>query len=66
MLASCAGKSDWKGKKIHLFRDTTYLVDNEIHKSMEDILTSDRPFIQFKSDSNYYQEIQQWWQRHFN
>ncbi|MBD8031580.1 MULTISPECIES: LysR family transcriptional regulator [Solibacillus] len=59
------GQSEWKGKKIHLFRDTMYLVDKEI-KDMEDIITSDRPFIQFKSDSNYYQEIQQWWQRHFN
>ncbi len=59
------GQADWKGKKIHLFRDMMYLVDKEI-QDMEDILTSDRPFIQFKSDSNYYQEIQQWWQRHFN
>ncbi|MER1955815.1 MAG: LysR family transcriptional regulator [Solibacillus sp.] len=59
------GQADWKGKKIHLFRDMMYLVDKEI-QDMEDIITSDRPFIQFKSDSNYYQEIQQWWQRHFN
>jgi len=58
------GQSDWKGKKIHLFRDMMFLVDREI-ASMEDILTTDRPFIQFKSDSNYYQEIQQWWQKHF-
>ena len=59
------GQADWKGKKIHLFRDMMYLVDKEI-QDIEDIITSDRPFIQFKSDSNYYQEIQQWWQRHFN
>ncbi|MER1984579.1 MAG: LysR family transcriptional regulator [Solibacillus sp.] len=59
------GQADWKGKKVHLFRDMMYLVDTEI-TDMEDILTSERPFIQFKSDSNYYQEIQQWWQRHFN
>lgn len=59
------GQADWKGKKVHLFRDMMYLVDTEITE-MEDILTSERPFIQFKSDSNYYQEIQQWWQRHFN
>ncbi|MFJ7950939.1 LysR family transcriptional regulator [Lysinibacillus sp. NPDC096418] len=58
------GQVDWKGKKIHLFRDTLYLVDQEL-KTIEDVLTTDRPFIQFKSDSNYYQEIQQWWQRHF-
>ena len=24
------GQADWKGKKIHLFRDMMYLVDNEI------------------------------------
>lgn len=58
------GQVDWRGEKIHLFRDTLYLVDREL-KTMEDVLTTDRPFIQFKSDSNYYQEIQQWWQRHF-
>ena len=59
------GHSDWKGKKIHLFRDMLYLVDKEI-TSLEDVLTTKRPFIQFKSDSNYYQEIQQWWQKHFD
>lgn len=53
-----------EGEKIHLFRDTLYLVDQEL-KTIEDVLTTNRPFIQFKSDSNYYQEIQQWWQRHF-
>lgn len=58
------GHSDWKGSKQHLFRDTLYLVDTEI-TSIEDVFKTDRPFIQFKSDSNYYQEIQQWWQRHF-
>ena len=59
------GQADWKGKKVHLFRDTMYLVDKEI-TDIEDIVTSDRPFIQFKSDSDYYQEIQQWWQEHFH
>lgn len=59
------GQAEWKGKKVHLFRDMMYLVDKEITK-IEDILTTDRPFIQFKSDSNYYQEIQLWWQRHFS
>lgn len=59
------GHSDWKGSKQHLFRDTLYLVDTEI-TSIEDVFKTDRPFIQFKSDSNYYQEIQQWWQRHFS
>lgn len=59
------GQADWKGKKVHLFRDTMYLVDKEITE-IEDIVSSDRPFIQFKSDSDYYQEIQQWWQQHFH
>lgn len=59
------GSADWKGKKIHLFRDMMYLVDMEI-EALEDIQSTDRPFIQFKSDSDYYQEIVQWWQRHFN
>ena len=58
------GHTDWKGSKQHLFRDTLYLVDTEI-TCLDDVYKTDRPFIQFKSDSNYYQEIQQWWQRHF-
>lgn len=58
------GHTDWKGKKIHLFRDTLYLVDKEI-ESLDEVLKTERPFIQFKSDSNYYEEIQQWWQKHF-
>lgn len=58
------GHTDWKGKKIHLFRDTLYLVDKEID-SLEQVMETERPFIQFKSDSNYYEEIQQWWQKHF-
>ncbi|MDF2065680.1 LysR family transcriptional regulator [Bacillus sp. Cr_A10] len=59
------GQSDWKGKKTHLFRDTLYLVDKEM-TSIDDVLTTEKPFIQFKSDSNYYQEIQLWWQKHFS
>lgn len=59
------GQTDWKGNKIHLFRDTLYLVDKEM-TSVNDVLTTEKPFIQFKSDSNYYQEIQQWWQKHFS
>lgn len=58
------GQADWRGKKIHLFRDMMYLVDTEI-QDLEEVAYSDRPFIQFKSDSDYYQEIMQWWQRHF-
>jgi DNA-binding transcriptional LysR family regulator len=39
-------------------------VDREITRP-EQVLETDRPFIQFKSDSNYYQEIQDWWMRNF-
>lgn len=58
------GTPDWKGVKIHLFSDQLFLVDREISKP-EQVLDTDRPFIQFKSDSNYYQEIQDWWMRNF-
>jgi DNA-binding transcriptional LysR family regulator len=58
------GTPDWKGVKFHLFSDPLYLVDKEITKP-EQVLETDRPFIQFKSDSNYYQEIQDWWMRNF-
>ncbi|MBB6443674.1 LysR family transcriptional regulator [Bacillus benzoevorans] len=58
------GTPDWKGVKIHLFDDSLYLVDTEI-TSIDQVLGTDRPFVQFKSDSNYYQEIQEWWHRQF-
>ncbi|RFU63447.1 LysR family transcriptional regulator [Peribacillus glennii] len=58
------GTPDWKGVKKHLFKDMLYLVDTEMVR-LEQVLETDRPFIQFKSDSNYYQEIQDWWFRHF-
>lgn len=58
------GTPDWKGVKVHLFDDPLYLVDREI-TSPDHILETDRPFIQFKSDSNYYQEIQDWWMKKF-
>jgi DNA-binding transcriptional LysR family regulator len=58
------GTPDWKGPKHHLFQDTLYLVDREI-QSIDEVMKTDRPFIQFKSDSNYYQEIQEWWHRQF-
>jgi DNA-binding transcriptional LysR family regulator len=58
------GMPDWKGVKIKLFSDPLYLVDREITRP-EQLLETDRPFIQFKSDSNYYQEIQDWWMRQF-
>ncbi|WP_432359680.1 LysR family transcriptional regulator [Sporosarcina sp. UB5] len=59
------GQVDWKSRKSYLFRDRLYLVDREI-TSIEELKHTERPFIQFKSDSNYYMEIQQWWQRHFS
>ena len=59
------GEVDWKSKKSYLFRDRLYLVDREI-KSINELMDTDRTFIQFKSDSNYYMEIQRWWQRHFS
>ncbi len=58
------GAADWKSSKYHLFEDSLYLVDKEI-RNIEEVLQTDRPFIQFKSDSNYYQEIQDWWYRQF-
>jgi DNA-binding transcriptional LysR family regulator len=58
------GHSDWKGVKRHLFNDGLFLVDTEMNK-LEQVLETDRPFIQFKSDSSYYQEIQDWWLRQF-
>ncbi|MGM9928241.1 MAG: LysR family transcriptional regulator [Bacillus sp. (in: firmicutes)] len=58
------GTPDWKGVRHHLFKDQLYLVDTEMNK-LEQVWKTDRPFIQFKSDSNYYQEIQDWWHRHF-
>jgi len=58
------GSSDWKGAKMHLFDDPLYFVDSEI-SSFDQLYTTNRPFIQFKSDSNYYEEIQVWWHRQF-
>lgn len=59
------GEVDWKSRKSYLFRDRLYLVDREI-TSIKELIDTERTFIQFKSDSNYYMEIQRWWQRHFS
>lgn len=59
------GQADWKSRKTHLFRDRLYLVDREI-TSIEELKDSNRPFVQFKSDSNYHMEIQRWWNNHFS
>jgi DNA-binding transcriptional LysR family regulator len=58
------GSAEWKGKKQRLFSDHLYLVDTTI-KSIEELGNTNKPFIQFKSLSNYYQEIQDWWYRQF-
>jgi DNA-binding transcriptional LysR family regulator len=58
------GTPDWKGIKIHLFKDNLYLVDTEINQ-LDQVLGTKRPFIQFKSDSNYFQEIHNWFHRQF-
>lgn len=58
------GSPDWNGFKQLLFRDQLYLVDTEINE-LSDALSTERPFILFKSDSNYYREIQNWWIRHY-
>ncbi|PGT81697.1 MULTISPECIES: LysR family transcriptional regulator [Bacillaceae] len=64
-LGIIRGNPDWKGIKKHLLTDTLYLVDTEIN-NIEEVLHTERPFIQFKSDSSYYQEIQDWWHRQFH
>ncbi|MFD1735625.1 LysR family transcriptional regulator [Bacillus salitolerans] len=58
------GTPDWKGRKQHILTDFLYLVDTEI-QHLDELKTTERPFIQFKSDSTYYQEIQDWWHRQF-
>ena len=58
------GNPEWKGVKQHLLTDTLFLVDTEI-QSIDEVAETERPFIQFKSDSTYYQEIQDWWHRQF-
>lgn len=58
------GNPDWKGPKEHLISDKLYLVDTKI-KSIDELPNTSRPFIQFKSHSTYYQEIQDWWTQKF-
>ncbi|WP_226681029.1 LysR family transcriptional regulator [Sutcliffiella horikoshii] len=63
-LGIIRGNPEWKGVKKHLLRDKLYLVDTEI-KELSELEFTERPFIQFKSDSTYYQEIQVWWHKKF-
>jgi len=58
------GNPEWKGVKQHLLTDSLFLVDTEIQK-VDELAETERPFIQFKSDSSYYQEIQDWWHKQF-
>ena len=58
------GLPDWHSYKRLLFSDRLYLVDTEL-SHLSDALSTERPFILFKSDSNYYREIQNWWIRHY-
>ncbi|WP_338781497.1 LysR family transcriptional regulator [Metabacillus sp. FJAT-52054] len=58
------GNLEWRGVKKHLLSDELYLVDTEL-RNAEELMTTERPFIQFRSDSTYYQEIQDWWHRKF-
>ena len=58
------GDIKWRGPKIHLFGDALYLVDTEI-STIDKLEHCPKPFIQFRSDSTYYQEIQDWWYNHF-
>ncbi|MGX9291306.1 LysR family transcriptional regulator [Bacillus sp. A015] len=58
------GNPDWKGTKEYLMTDHLYLVDSVI-KDVDELIETERPFIQFKSDSTYYQEIQHWWHQKF-
>ncbi|WLR52130.1 LysR family transcriptional regulator [Bacillus tianshenii] len=61
-LGIIRGRPEWKGKKQHLLSDNLYLVDTEI-QSLEEVKETKKPYILFRSDSTYYQEIQDWWHR---
>ncbi|GGH74120.1 DNA-binding transcriptional LysR family regulator [Pullulanibacillus pueri] len=58
------GNPKWRGYKRHLFTDALNLVDTTL-ESLEELDNYKKPFIQFRSDSTYYQEIQDWWHNHF-
>ncbi|WP_062197710.1 LysR family transcriptional regulator [Massilibacterium senegalense] len=63
-LGMIRGNPEWKGKKEHLFSDSLYLVDTEI-TSVDQLQSTTKPFIMFRSDSTYFQEIQKWWREQF-
>lgn len=61
-VAIVRGNMKWRGKKIHLFKDPLNLVDTKI-TSLDALQRTERPYIQFRSDSSYDQVIQEWWHR---
>jgi DNA-binding transcriptional LysR family regulator len=59
-VAIVRGRPEWNGMIRRLFTEQLFLVDKEIQR-LDDVFTTERPFIQFKSDSTYHQQIQHWW-----
>ncbi|UOY93798.1 LysR family transcriptional regulator [Ectobacillus sp. JY-23] len=59
-LAILRGSQEFPGRKWHLLTDELYLVDTEIANARM-LRETNKPFIQFKSDSTYYSQIQGWW-----
>jgi DNA-binding transcriptional LysR family regulator len=64
-LGIVRGNPEWRGNKEHILSDHLYLVDTTI-SSIEELSETTKPFIQFRSHSTYYQEIQDWWHTQFN
>ncbi|KPC99999.1 HTH-type transcriptional regulator GltC [Geobacillus sp. BCO2] len=58
------GKPTWNGVRHLLFTDRLYLIDQQV-ECLEQLRSTNRPFIQFKSDSTYSLHIQQWWHERF-
>jgi DNA-binding transcriptional LysR family regulator len=63
-VAIVRGRPEWNGPIHRLFADPLFLVDKEI-QCLDDVFTTERPFIQFKSDSTYHQQIQHWWHKRY-
>ncbi|WP_027964460.1 LysR family transcriptional regulator [Halalkalibacillus halophilus] len=57
------GEVFWQGVERHLFSDSFYLVGADYVDELENL---DQPFIQFRSQSNYYEEVQAWWLQTFS
>lgn len=58
------GNPKWRGEKIHLFSDALHLVDTNL-SDIDNLESYDKTYVQFRSDSTYYQEIQEWWHHQF-